>query len=68
MTIVEYINREKLKLVKDQITTMKVTLEEAGAEVGITDVKYLSRLFKKYNGITAMEYNNLKHVNKNLMD
>lgn len=68
MTIVEYINREKLKLVKDQITTMKVTLEEAGAEVGITDVKYLSRLFKKYNGITAMEYKNLKDVNKNLMD
>ena len=66
MTIVDYINREKLRLVKDLITTRKISLEEAGLEVGISDVKYLSRLFKRYNGITAMEYKNLKDVNKRL--
>ena len=66
MTIVEYINREKLKYVKDLISTRKITLEEAGLEVGINDVKYLSRLFKKYNGITAMEYKSLKNINNNI--
>ena len=66
MTIIEYINREKLRYVKDLITTRKITLEEAGLEVGISDVKYLSRLFKKYNGITSVEYKNLKDVNKHI--
>jgi len=66
MTIVEYINREKLRYVKDLITTRKITLEEAGLEVGISDVKYLSRLFKKYNGITSVEYKKLKDVNKHI--
>ena len=66
MTIVEYINREKLRYVKDLITTRKITLEEAGFEVGISDVKYLSRLFKKYNGITSVEYKKLKDVNKRI--
>lgn len=56
MTLVDFINFTKLQHLKEIITTCDATLESAGAAVGISDGKYLSRLFKKYNGMTAGEY------------
>jgi len=56
MTIVDYINREKITRVKELLSTRKITLEEAGASVALDDVKYLSRLFKKHVGMTAAQF------------
>ena len=56
MTLVQYINKLKLKRVKELMLAKDITLEEAGAAVGIENVKYLSRIFKTYNGMTATEY------------
>lgn len=55
-TVIEYINRLKLGVVKELIVSKGISLREAGESVGITDVNYLSRLFKRYIGITASEY------------
>jgi len=55
-TVIEYINRLKLGVVKELIVSRGISLREAGETVGITDVNYLSRLFKRYIGITASEY------------
>ncbi len=55
-TMVDYINKRKLSLVCEFIATKNLTLEEAGRLVAINDVKYLSRLFKRYNGITSEAY------------
>ena len=56
MTLVQYINKSKIKRVKELMLAKDVTLEEAGAAVGIENVKYLSRIFKTYNGMTATDY------------
>ena len=56
MTLLEYANRARIRLVEQYITGDGLTLEEAGDKVGIHDVKYLRRLFRRYTGMTIMEY------------
>lgn len=56
MTLLEYANRARIRLVEQYITGDGLTLEEAGDKVGIHDVKYLSRLFHRYVGVSAAEY------------
>ena len=55
-SLIQYINEAKVRRVKELIIAKNVTLEEAGAFVGIDDVKYLSRIFKKYSGTTVSDY------------
>ncbi len=51
--LVEYNNRLKLQLAKQLLETRDIPLREVAAQIGITDEKYFSRLFKKYTGMTA---------------
>ena len=59
MTLVEYSNCAKVQRVRELITSRNISLTDAGLAVGIDDVKYLSRLFKKYSGVTSAEYREL---------
>ena len=59
ITLVQYINQAKTKRVEELIMAKDITLEEAGQCVGITDVKYLSRIFKIHSGMTVSEYKKL---------
>jgi AraC-like DNA-binding protein len=56
MSLVEYINRPKLSYMMELIRRYEYTLAEAGEHVGFTDVNYISRIFKRYYGITVTEY------------
>lgn len=56
ISMVEYINNLKIQRVAELIDTKNLTLTEAGNSVGITDTKYLSRLFKKLKGSTVQDY------------
>lgn len=56
MSLVDYINTIKIERIKELLLNRDVSFEDAGASVGINDVKYLSRIFKKYTGITSGEY------------
>ena len=56
MSLVEYINRRKLSYMMELIRRYEYTLAEAGEHVGFTDVNYISRIFKRYYGITVTEY------------
>lgn len=56
MTLLEYINREKIRLVQELLISERLTPEEAGNAVGVEDVKYLRRLFRKYTGMTITQY------------
>ena len=56
-TITEYINRQRIQVAKNLLTsTPKLTLAEIAGQVGIGDEKYFMRLFKRYEGITATAY------------
>jgi len=56
MTLVEYITRSKIRRVEQLITVEGMTLAAAGAAVDIPEPKYLSRLFRRYTGLTVREY------------
>ena len=54
--LMEYINRSKLSYMMVLIRRYSYTLAEAGKHVGFTDVNYISRIFKRYYGMTVTEY------------
>lgn len=58
-TIVEYRNMARIRMVQNLLTVEGVTLEEAGESVGIHDPAYLSRMFRKYTGMSVREYRRL---------
>ena len=56
MSIVEYWNRCRIHEVEHMITVGGMSLSQAGAAVGIEDSKYLSRLFRRYTGLSPREF------------
>ena len=55
-TIVEYINKYRLYLIKNYVVSQNMTLKEACALVGINDSAYASRLFKKIENQSIREF------------
>lgn len=60
MTIVEYTNNARIRMVQQLIVVDGTTLEEAGTMVGIPDPAYLSRLFRKHTGMSVRQYRRLQ--------
>ena len=56
LPLMEYINRSKLSYMMVLIRRYGYTLAQAGKHVGFTDVNYISRIFKRYYGMTVTEY------------
>ena len=56
LPLTEYINRSKLAYMLMLIRRYGYTLSQAGKHVGLTDVNYISRIFKRYYGMTVTEY------------
>lgn len=56
MPLMEYINRSKLSYMMLLIQRYGYTLSQAGKHVGFSDVNYISRIFKRYYGMTMTEY------------
>jgi len=64
MTLKEYANLVKIRRVEQLITVENMTLEAAGSIVGIENLKYLSRLFCRFAGVSAAEYRRLYKQNQ----
>lgn len=54
--LMEYINRSKLSYMTLLIRRYGYSLSQASKHVGFTDVNYISRIFKRYYGMTVTEY------------
>lgn len=52
----EYINRVKLNRMLELIAKYNVSVRQASESVGFADVNYVSRIFRKYYGVTISEY------------
>jgi AraC-like DNA-binding protein len=52
ITPLEYINRERIKLAKQLLSSQQTTVTETAYQCGFNDVNYFVRLFKKSEGIT----------------
>jgi len=57
-SVVRYQNLLRINKAKDLLLSGEYTVTEAAAEVGILDVYYFSRLFKKLTGFTPSYYRN----------
>ncbi len=55
-TIGSYLLHARIGAAKRLLRFSDVTLEEAGARVGIPDANYFSRIFKKIEGVTPSQY------------
>ena len=55
-TIGSYLIHARIGEAKKLLRFSEVTLEEAGARVGIHDANYFSRIFKKVEGVTPSQY------------
>lgn len=60
LPLMEYINRRKLSYMIELIRRYGYTLAQAGEHVGFTDANYVSRIFKRYYGMTLTEYRQSK--------
>ncbi|MBR2310425.1 MAG: helix-turn-helix transcriptional regulator [Oscillospiraceae bacterium] len=56
LPLTEYINRSKLSYMMTLVRRYGYTLAQAGKHVGFSDVNYISRIFKRYYGMTVTEY------------
>lgn len=55
-TLVDYINKEKVRKMEELLWTKKMSVSEVSQGVGISDEKYASRLFRRYTGLTISSY------------
>jgi YesN/AraC family two-component response regulator len=56
MGVTEYINYHKVQLAKQYIRGRRLSLKDISVQLGIDDPSYMSRLFKKIEGISYREY------------
>ena len=56
MGVTEYINYHKAQLAKQYIRGRRLSLKDISVQLGIDDPSYMSRLFKKIEGISYREY------------
>ncbi len=59
VTPMQYLSSYRLSVAKQLLSTTNEKLEAIAKQVGISDSTYFSRLFKKVEGITPMEYRRL---------
>ena len=65
VSIHQYINREKMRLVAALMEEQFLTFREACENVGITDLSHGYRLFKRHMGITPNEYLSAERLKMN---
>ncbi len=58
-TVVEYINTMRIRRIEELVLTYGLDIRQAGAQVGLHDPNYVSRLFRKIRGCTLSE---LRHT------
>lgn len=56
MTIIDYVNRRKIERAKGLLRSGGISIQYAGLSVGIENMSYFSRLFKKYEGVSPNEF------------
>ena len=56
MPLTEYVNSHKIQAAVKQLDATSMQIQEVAAYVGITDLNYFSKMFKKYTGTTPSQY------------
>lgn len=56
MTIKQYVNQEKVRILCEMLHNREINFQSACESIGISDISYGYRLFKKHTGMTPKEY------------
>lgn len=59
ITFSDYLTKHRMKRAEQLLSTTKMRVSEIATQVGYTDVKYFSQLFKRDTGITPSEFREL---------
>ncbi len=62
LTLLEYINAQKIKLAKQKISASQKTFTEIAYELNFESIHYFTRFFKKQTGLSPKEYRQLINV------
>ena len=55
----EYLIKVRIKNAKEMLLNTEGSVEDISYAVGYSDIKYFSRIFKKYMGVTPTEFRKL---------
>ena len=55
-TLIVYINTQRVKRAAQQLTTTDCSISEVAEEMGILDVNYFAKIFKRTFGMTPTRY------------
>lgn len=66
--VLEFINRYRLEKAKQLLRDSQMSIEEISSAVGYSERRTLLRIFKKYEGITAVQYRTLYKDNENTIN
>ncbi len=61
MTLVYYLNKSRVEISKNLLSSNNVSIKEAAYSCGFRDEKYYMKMFKKYEGMTPLQYKNAFH-------
>ncbi len=56
VSVKQYVNQEKVRIISEMLHNREIDFKSACESVGILDVSYGYRLFKKHTGMTLKEY------------
>ncbi len=58
VTMVKYLNRSRIEISKNLLSSENVSIKEAAYSSGFNDEKYYMKIFKQFEGITPLQYKN----------
>ncbi len=61
MTFVYYLNKSRVEISKNLLSSINISIKEAAYSCGFRDEKYYMKMFKKYEGMTPLQYKNAFH-------
>ncbi len=61
-SLLEYIQYFRITMSKQMLTDSNISISEIAARMGYDSPAYFSKVFKKFTGVTPLEYRNDKHT------
>ena len=58
----EYVNGKRLEYAKELLLTTDLSIKEISTMAGIMDANYLARIFRRYTGVSPVEFRNKQGV------
>lgn len=62
-TLVQYLNKSRIEISKNLLSANNISIKEAAYSCGFNDEKYFMKIFKRFEGMTPMQYKSAFYKN-----